>query len=76
MFDNLDYGYYFLHVRGPDGPDVLLVRYVDRTRTVTIFNDGDSECQPSQNGDEMWVHKWIVYKVEPVVWPTADIPFL
>lgn len=56
----------WLHVVGPDGPEVLLATYDSRTNSVTLVDDGGSQHPVEGNR----VHKWTVFAATPVERPT------
>lgn len=61
----IPHGLSWLHCTGPDGPVVLLGDYDSRTGRVTLIDDGYT----SWSFDGETIHKWKVYRAEPVARP-------
>lgn len=56
--------YVWLHVTGPDGPDVLLAEKM-RYGRYWLFCDDRVETPSTDEQGQVWVHKWILLKEEP-----------
>jgi hypothetical protein len=74
-FADCDPGWHFAHVIGPDGADVLIVdvrTHRGAGHTVSIPDDGRTSS-PEERLDGWWIHKWRVVRVQPVVFPAANV---
>lgn len=57
--------YVWLHVTGPDGPDVLLAEYNDRFNQYWLFCDDQIKTPYTNHEGKTCIHKWTLLKVEP-----------
>lgn len=76
-FAGIGPGFHFVHAHGPDGPCVLIIRWHQWGERAEILDDGDRMDAPEQRDDGSWrLHKWRVYRVDPLVRPDFDLSLL